>query len=218
MDAGIDVFSLANNHSFDYGPPGARATLSSLQELSSASGRAADARWPTAACARTADQPFAPAEIRVKGWRIGYLAVTQFSNEWVTEPLLAVVDYNDQAQAARFLRDAVGNHAALRPFRRFLPWRQRVRDRARAGEKEVLSRDARRRSPHRARAPSPHPAALRGRRSRGRAAPDPVLDRATFSRARACAPGRGTPTDCGPAQATRRSSRSWCGRATPGLR
>ena len=104
VDAGIDVFSLANNHSFDYGPAGARATLSSLQELSRRAGRGGRA-VAFSGLRGGADQPFEPAEIRVKGWRIGYLAVTQFSNEWVTEPLLAVVDYNDQAQAARFLRD-----------------------------------------------------------------------------------------------------------------
>lgn len=107
IDAGMDVFSLANNHSFDYGPPGARATLRSVQGLAA---RAAE-RGRSVAYAglrAAAAEPFAPAEISVKGWRIGYLAVTQFSNEWVTESLLAVVDYNDEAQVARFLLELAG--------------------------------------------------------------------------------------------------------------
>ncbi len=102
IDAGLDVFSLANNHSFDYGPAGVRATLHSLEALAGeAAGRgrlvAYNGLRPAAA------DPYAPAQITVKGWRIGYLAVTQFSNEGITEPLLPVVDYNSEAQVAAFL-------------------------------------------------------------------------------------------------------------------
>jgi poly-gamma-glutamate synthesis protein (capsule biosynthesis protein) len=77
-------------------------------------GRQAAARARVVAWAglrAAAGEPFAAAEIQVRGWRIGYLAATQFSNERVSEPLLAVVDYNDGEQAARFL-DTV---AALAP-------------------------------------------------------------------------------------------------------
>jgi len=104
IDAGLDVFSLANNHSFDYGAAGARATLRSLADLAEQAAKlgrtvAYGGLRPSQA------EPFTPTEIRVKGWRIGYLAVTQFSNEGVTEPLLAVLDYDDEAQVARFLEE-----------------------------------------------------------------------------------------------------------------
>ncbi len=110
VEAGIDAFSLANNHSFDYGAAGARATLDSIEQLGlgmAAGGRA----LAHSGLRRAAGEPFEPAEIRVKGWRIGYLAVTQFSNEAVSEPLLAVVDCDDEAQVARFLDEV----AALAP-------------------------------------------------------------------------------------------------------
>jgi poly-gamma-glutamate capsule biosynthesis protein CapA/YwtB (metallophosphatase superfamily) len=107
IDAGIDVFSLANNHSFDYGPGGARATLQSMLALArdeAEQGRTVAFNGLRASAA----EPFAPTEILLKGWRIGYLAVTQFSNEWVTEPLMPVVDYNDEVQVARLLADVRG--------------------------------------------------------------------------------------------------------------
>jgi poly-gamma-glutamate synthesis protein (capsule biosynthesis protein) len=100
VDAGIEVFSLANNHAFDQGPEGLAATIDSLE----AAGRRSYRRiW----CAGTQADPgaaFAPVEILMEGWRIGFLAATQDLNLPLPVAYVLRVNYWDEAESEAFLR------------------------------------------------------------------------------------------------------------------
>ena len=106
VDAGVDVFSLANNHSADWGEPGMRATLRSLEQTARAA--AGGGRLIHYSGLRESEAArFTPTEITRKGWRIGYLAITQFSN--VAAPrLYHHLDYRDHEQAEAFLTGLAG--------------------------------------------------------------------------------------------------------------
>jgi hypothetical protein len=99
VDAGIGVFSLANNHALDQGVEGIRQTL----------GSAAAVRTPSGGPIRFSGirtnlrLPFAPELIVVRGVRIGFLAVTQFLNTGGANPFVDVADYEDPAAEARLL-------------------------------------------------------------------------------------------------------------------
>jgi hypothetical protein len=101
VGAGIDVFSLANNHAFDQGPEGLAATIGSLE----AAGRRSYRRIWHAGTRADADPraAFAPVEILRGGWRIGFLAATQDLN--LPQPLAYVlrVNYWDEAESRAFV-------------------------------------------------------------------------------------------------------------------
>jgi poly-gamma-glutamate capsule biosynthesis protein CapA/YwtB (metallophosphatase superfamily) len=110
--AGFDVFALANNHSRDKGEQGALDTLASLIVLKE------EMRGGLYYSGVRGDpaQPFAPALIRKKGYRVGFLAVTQFLNIGQARPYVNVVDYKDRAAAARFIewvKSIAGNYDIL---------------------------------------------------------------------------------------------------------
>ena len=99
VDAGIDVFSLANNHAADQGVEGIRQTLRSLEEV----GRGAFRRIYYQGTRGSLEEPFAPVEIRVKGVRIGFMAVTQVVNQPMPGPYVHVVDYANPRHREYFL-------------------------------------------------------------------------------------------------------------------
>jgi hypothetical protein len=74
--AGLDVFSMANNHTTDKGPHGVIATFNVMEEL-------ADERGIVfSGIRKDTEQPFQPVVIEKKGWRIGFIAVTQWLNTY----------------------------------------------------------------------------------------------------------------------------------------
>lgn len=105
IDSGIHVFSLANNHTTDYGADGVRATRRTMREIASRhdiyySGiRRAESR--EAAEQREAEE-FEVVELEHKGVRIGFLAITRILNSWNGSELTHVVGYGEGA-ADRFL-------------------------------------------------------------------------------------------------------------------
>ncbi len=100
VGAGVDVFSLANNHAFDQGVDGITSTPRELARASEAFGR--PLYWNgTREDPRTA---FEPLTIECGGLRIGYLAVTQFVNYYQGTPYVWTVDYADQSASEAFLR------------------------------------------------------------------------------------------------------------------
>ena len=100
IDAGVDVLSVANNHSFDRGLAGVRGTHRSLAAIAAETGRpwlSGTRADPTA--------PFVATIIEHRGWVIGFLAATQHANLRAgAERYVHMVDYEDAAQVGRFLR------------------------------------------------------------------------------------------------------------------
>jgi poly-gamma-glutamate capsule biosynthesis protein CapA/YwtB (metallophosphatase superfamily) len=97
IDAGIDSFSLANNHSFDRGLEGIIQTLCSMVMLKESrnmdlyfSGIRADT-----------ETEFKPVTITKKGWKIGFIAMTQFLNTLRKNPNVFIADYRNEAEAAQ---------------------------------------------------------------------------------------------------------------------
>ena len=99
-EAGIEVFSLANNHAFDQGPEGLAATIGSLETA----GRRSYRRIWYAGTRADLRRDFAPVEILLEGWRIGFLAATQEVNLPLPEPYVLRVDYGREAEAEAFLK------------------------------------------------------------------------------------------------------------------
>jgi len=100
VDSGVDVFSLANNHSFDQGVEGVLQTLRSTEAVRQSTGRpvyVSGMRGNSAA-------PFEPVEIRIKGLRIGFLAATQFNNLPGGRPYVNQVNFLDKTAADAFIR------------------------------------------------------------------------------------------------------------------
>jgi poly-gamma-glutamate synthesis protein (capsule biosynthesis protein) len=99
LDAGIDAFSLANNHAFDQKTEGIFQTL-----RAAGSARAAAARQISFSGIRGNPlQPFLPETIVVKGLRVGFIAATQFVNDPAGRPYINVVDCTDEGAVQDFL-------------------------------------------------------------------------------------------------------------------
>ena len=92
VEAGIDVFSLANNHAFDQGRDGVFQTLRALHQVGEGSYR----RLHTAGTRGNLKVPFLPTEIRIKGVRIGFLAVCQMVNFPMPQYYVNIVDYRNR--------------------------------------------------------------------------------------------------------------------------
>ena len=99
VQAGIDVFCLANNHAFDQGPEGLAATLASLE----AAGRGSYRRIWYAGTRVQPEGSFTPVEISCGGVKIGFLAATQALNVPLPRPYVLQVDYGVPAQAEAFV-------------------------------------------------------------------------------------------------------------------
>ncbi len=99
VGAGIEVFSLANNHAFDQGPEGLAATIGSLE----AEGRRSYRRIWHAGTQADPRAAFAPVEILLEGWRIGFLAATQDLNLPLPQPWVLRVNYWNEAESEAFL-------------------------------------------------------------------------------------------------------------------
>jgi poly-gamma-glutamate capsule biosynthesis protein CapA/YwtB (metallophosphatase superfamily) len=98
-EAGIEVFSLANNHVFDQGLEGLAQTLASLE----AAGPRSFRRLYHSGVRLDPQVPFAPTEIRLYGWRIGFLAVCQMVNQPMPAAHVHIVDYENRRHCAEFL-------------------------------------------------------------------------------------------------------------------
>ncbi len=99
LEAGIQVFSAANNHVFDGGEEGVLQTVRALTLLQDRS-----PRGPFFSGVRgNPRRPFAPETLLVKGVRIGFIAVTQFINQGGGGRYVHVVDYADRQEADEFV-------------------------------------------------------------------------------------------------------------------
>jgi hypothetical protein len=99
VGAGVDVFSLANNHSFDQGRAGVLQTIRSMEKLASLTGR----RVAWSGLRGNLRREFRPTEIRAGGFSIGFLAVTQLLNRPQPHGYVPVVDYRSPSRRRAFL-------------------------------------------------------------------------------------------------------------------
>jgi poly-gamma-glutamate capsule biosynthesis protein CapA/YwtB (metallophosphatase superfamily) len=99
LDAGIDAISLANNHAFDRGLSGITQTLCSIITLKENKGM--DLYY--SGIRVNPEKDFEPAIIEKKGWKIGFIAVTQFLNTLAKNEYVKIVDYRNAAEADNFI-------------------------------------------------------------------------------------------------------------------
>lgn len=95
-DAGVDVFSVANNHVTDWGAGGVAETRSALALLAASHGVASNGTR------RDPSEELEISELRAGGRRIGFVAVTQMLNVPEGRELVQLVDYRDPAAADAF--------------------------------------------------------------------------------------------------------------------
>lgn len=94
---GFDVLALANNHTFDLREAGVRGTSAIVARLASQTGvRANGVRAEPGA-------PIALTRIHHRGWLIGFVSVTAFSNVSGSSGHINLVDYFDAGARAAFL-------------------------------------------------------------------------------------------------------------------
>jgi Bacterial capsule synthesis protein PGA_cap len=96
-EAGINVFSAANNHAFDGGEEGLFETMCALTSLDG------PRRSYFSGIRGNTSRPFLPQAIMVNGVRVGFIAVTQFLNQGDDgSRYVHVVDYDSAEQARQF--------------------------------------------------------------------------------------------------------------------
>lgn len=99
VEAGVDVFSLANNHSFDQGRAGVLQSIRAMEKLGLLTGR----RIAWSGLRGNLSRSFLPAEIYAGGFKIGFLAVTQMVNRPMGHDYVQIVDYHSRSQRRVFL-------------------------------------------------------------------------------------------------------------------
>ncbi|MDR1895021.1 MAG: CapA family protein [Spirochaetales bacterium] len=112
IDAGADVLSLANNHTGDAGPSSLRATAASVRALAEEAGRPlyfSGIESPGLGTDRLGGYPVTAFTYR--GWRIGFIALSQYSNAPVESGSLFLLNYDNAAACRRFLEEL----KAIRP-------------------------------------------------------------------------------------------------------
>ena len=97
FDAGIDVVSLANNHSFDFGANGVIATIETMNKLSETYGIA------FSGTRANAGSTFEFEMIEVNDITIGFLAVTSFVNQYMRTGHVNIADYRRSDDRAALL-------------------------------------------------------------------------------------------------------------------
>ncbi|TFG65165.1 MAG: CapA family protein [Spirochaetales bacterium] len=97
FSAGIDVFACANNHATDQGGNGVIRTFEVLQELQYQKG------LYFSGISKEAGSPWAFSEIRRNGFKIGFIAITEFLNSYAGKDYVYLVDYTNTEQKDRFL-------------------------------------------------------------------------------------------------------------------
>ena len=103
INAGVDILSIANNHTADQGTDGLLATVEAMQQLcykiKKEQGR--DIRFSGAKI--NADSEFSPITIYKNGWKIGYLSVSQFSNVTPRPGHMMLVNFRSSSQTQDFI-------------------------------------------------------------------------------------------------------------------
>ncbi len=100
INSGLNVFSVANNHTYDFGVGGVFQTLRTIEGLKEEYG---DKVWFSGIRGNTLDD-FKPVIISVKGIKVGFVAVTQFLNRLEKSPYVFMADYRKYSDRERLIR------------------------------------------------------------------------------------------------------------------
>lgn len=103
--AGVEVFSLANNHSNDQGPLGIDGTIDLLSRFSETK------NISFSGTRKSEEEPFTPVSIETSSFRIGFIAAAEFANSPFGEELLNLVPLSDPGKKEEFLT-LIGKTAA----------------------------------------------------------------------------------------------------------
>ena len=103
VDAGVDVLSIANNHSGDQGTEGLIKTVEAMESISSRYLHESDRKIYFSGAKRNPDTEFRPETIYKDGWKIGYLSVSQFSNVKPEDGHMLLVDFRNNRQSDDFI-------------------------------------------------------------------------------------------------------------------
>lgn len=109
IDAGIEVFPLANNHSLDQNVDGIYRTLGSMMILRDDT----EMNIHFSGTRGNIHREFVPVEIRKNGWRIGFISVTHFLNGYVRSPNVYIVNFYNKKEAdtfAAFVENVADNY------------------------------------------------------------------------------------------------------------
>ena len=103
INAGVDVLSLANNHTGDQGTEGLRSTVASMDAMTLEYLRDHGRMIYYSGAKSYPQTEFRPVTIYKDGWKIGYLAVSQFSNVVPDPGHMQLVDFRNREQSAEFI-------------------------------------------------------------------------------------------------------------------
>ncbi len=99
IDSGIEVFSLANNHVNDLGVSGIFQTLRAVRDLKTEYGE----RVHFSGLRGNVRRGFRVESINIKGFEVGFIAVTQFLNRLEESPYVFKADYERKAERKALL-------------------------------------------------------------------------------------------------------------------
>ena len=103
VNAGLDVFSMANNHMGDIGENSMIASFHAARELVEKTEATLHRKLYFSGLSDTPSDDYSITEIEKNGWKIGFLAVSQKSNNPADPRLLYQIDYLKQEQREPFL-------------------------------------------------------------------------------------------------------------------
>ncbi|MBI9103644.1 MAG: CapA family protein [Spirochaetales bacterium] len=104
VDAGLDAFSIANNHSGDIGLESLKATFRAAGTLAEDVRNELNRELYYSGVSDVPQDEYTITEINKNGWKIGFLAVTQKSNNPMDSRYLYQVDYNKREERESFLQ------------------------------------------------------------------------------------------------------------------
>lgn len=102
VDAGVDVLSIANNHSGDQGTSGLIKTVSSMEEMKLKYLDDHNRDIYFSGAKNNPETEFLPETIYRDGWKIGYIAVSQFSNVQPDKGHMLLVDFRNSSESDNF--------------------------------------------------------------------------------------------------------------------
>ena len=105
LNAGVDILSIANNHTADQGTGGLLATVGAMQALCEKMKKEHGREVRFSGAKKNPEIDFRPITIYRNGWKIGYLSVSQFSNFTPEPGYMMLVNFNRSAEADAFIAE-----------------------------------------------------------------------------------------------------------------
>lgn len=101
--AGIDVFSLANNHTNDHGLESSFKTRETLDAIQEELLSMTDRRLWYSGIRQGEDEDLQVTEIEFQGWKIGFISITHFVNDYRASQAVYLVPFWEKDSEAKFI-------------------------------------------------------------------------------------------------------------------